>query len=499
MAPQPTRTPIDQSIIDRVSGAVRSAWSGAIKGASDAWFGPLQPIAPQAPEDVRGRQYDYLTGHNLQWRPKGETNQAGVDFQTLRCLADPSLGGLDMLRLVIETRKDTMAAQQWTIKPRVDTDAGRKEAETITKAIRKPDGIHTFRVWQRMLLEDLFVLDQPVVYLAPRAKGNRIMEVMDGATIKRLIRPDGRQPLAPEPAYQQTLKGIPAVDYDSDELIVGARNLRPDRIYGYGPVEQVVTTVNIALRRQVSQLEYYTAGSIPDMLCSVPKEWSAEQVRQFQLYWDSILSGNTEERRRARFVPGDVKPYETKAALLKDGFDDWLARIICFAFSYSPQALIQQMNRATAETAKEAAQEEGLEPIKVWFADYVDEIIEHAFPNGADFQFAYLDEEIPNPEIKARVFSTALAGKPWVTQDEVRERYGLQPLTPEQKAELAPPPQPEQLMLPMGDEAPQPQQAATKAARLAGLAKATRRSLPRHQPQPCDCEAHRQGNRKRYP
>jgi hypothetical protein len=58
--------------------------------------------------------------------------------------------------------------------------------------------------------------------------------------------------------------------------------------------------------------------------------------------------------------------------MLKDEFDEWLARIICYCFSLSPQALIKQMNRATAETAKQTAQEEGLEPLKLWFKDTVD-------------------------------------------------------------------------------------------------------------------------------
>jgi hypothetical protein len=40
------------------------------------------------------------------------------------------------------------------------------------------------------------------------------------------------------------------------------------------PVEQVQMTVSIALRRQLSQLEYYTAGSVPDAVLGVPPEWS---------------------------------------------------------------------------------------------------------------------------------------------------------------------------------------------------------------------------------
>jgi len=87
-------------------------------------------------------------------------------------------------------------------------------------------------------------------------------------------------------------------------------------------------SVNIALRRQIYQLQYYTEGNIPEALIGVPgrpfnrssrlnpkgaerEERSADrrnpdQIRQFQAYWDSLNSGDTAERRHAKFVPGGV-------------------------------------------------------------------------------------------------------------------------------------------------------------------------------------------------
>jgi hypothetical protein len=420
-------TPIEPGILDRVSGAL----SGAIKGAADAWFGPLQPITPVAPPETAGRQFDYPTGINLVYRPRSEGGQGGISFQTLRDLADPSAGGLDLLRGAIETRKDQMAAQKWTIRPRKDEskpnepapDAKLARAREIKKALLRPDGVNTFAVWQRMLLEDSLVIDAPVIYMAP-GPGHRIPQVMDGALIKRLITPQGRTPLPPHPAYQQALKGLPAVDYSADELLYGVRNLRSNKIYGLSPTEQVVMTVSIALRRQVSQLEYYTAGSIPDMLASVPESWSTRQIGEFQAYWDALLSGETAERRRLRFVPGSLKPYEPKAAQLKDTFDEWLARLICWFFSLSPQALVAQMNRATAETAAESSAEEGLEPLKNWWADLIADVLVRMFPDGADYEFAYEDEEIVDAATKANVHA-ALVGAGIETTDEAREAYGL--------------------------------------------------------------------------
>jgi hypothetical protein len=50
------------------------------------------------------------------------------------------------------------------------------------------------------------------------------------------------------------------------------------------PVEQIALTVNIALRRDAATLDYYRAGSTPDAFATLPKEWTADQIRSFQDY-----------------------------------------------------------------------------------------------------------------------------------------------------------------------------------------------------------------------
>jgi hypothetical protein len=469
-----TRKPIDPNVIDRLSGAVR----GAIQGAADGWFGPLQPLAPVAPPEVAGRQFDYPIGANLALKPRSEGGETGIDFATLRSLADPVQGGLELLRLAIETRKDQLAAQKWKVIARDEQGDGGPKARSIEQAMRRPDQVHTWAQWQRMLVEDLLVTDAPAIYLEPGGpNGWKVPQVMDGTTLKRLIRPDGRTPLPPEPAFQQSLKGMPAVDYSLDEVLYQPRNLRSNRLYGMSPVEQVLGIVNIALRRQLSQLEYYTAGSVPDVVFSTPEAWTSTQVKEFQGWWDSVLAGNTEERRRARFVPGGITATMLKPDQLKDMFDEWLARIICFAFSLSPQALVKETNRATAETAKEAAQEEGLEPLKQWLKDVLDDLLARAF-NAPELEIAWQDEEVVNPVDKATVWTTLVGKKAIVTLDEARAAYGLAPLDEAQRAELAPPPPPAPMMQPPGVAAP----AAPAASALPAPEKLARRSLRRPYP-----------------
>jgi hypothetical protein len=422
----PVKTPISPGLIDRVVRGVKYVVSGA---GPDEWFGPQQPLQPFAQEQAKGRQFDYPVGYNVNIQPRA---YEPTSFAQLRGLAD----NLDLLRLVIETRKDLMCKLAFTFKP-IDPKAESDDrCDQLNEFFRFPDQEHTWDEWLRMLLEDLFVIDAPAIY--PRLNlggGLYALEPIDGATVKRVIDGTGRTPQPPEVAYQQILKGMPAVDYSRDELIYKPRNLRTSKVYGYSPVEQILMTVNIALRRQVSQMQYYSEGSTPDLIMSVPTEWNPDQVRQFKDWWDSMLAGNTGARRGTMFVPSGVNPVNTKEGMLKDGYDEWLARVIAFAFSISPQNLISQVNRATAETAAEAAKEEGLAPIMMWVKNLVDYIVWKHF-GYKDLHLSWTDEKDPDPLQQAQINQIYInAGVK--DANEVREEIGLDALTPEQEQAIA--------------------------------------------------------------
>ena len=188
----------------------------------------------------------------------------------------------------------------------------------------RPDGVTRWKTWLRALLEDMFVIDAATLYCQRTRSGQLCaLQQLDGATIKRVIDDWGRTPqpyrgadgaMVYPPAYQQVLKGLPAVDYAARDIIYRPRNVRAHRVYGFSPVQQVLMTVNIALRRQLWQLDYYTEGSIPDALIGVPNGWTPDQIKQFQDYWDTEFAGDLAKRRRAKFVPGDTaaKVVQTK-------------------------------------------------------------------------------------------------------------------------------------------------------------------------------------------
>jgi hypothetical protein len=91
------------------------------------------------------------------------------------------------------------------------------------------------------------------------------------------------------------------------------------------------------------------------------------------------LEGNTAERRHAKFIPGGLTFQQTREPMLTDTFDEWLARVVCYAFSVPPLPFVSQVNRASATSATDAALNEGLAPLMGWIKDTIDRVIEQFF------------------------------------------------------------------------------------------------------------------------
>ena len=127
------------------------------------------------------------------------------------------------------------------------------------------------------------------------------------------------------------------------------------------PVEQVALSVNIALRRD--------ARSGPAVLGLFRRSPANASIRLG-------MSGNLGRRRMVKFMPSGFELKETRQPPLKDQYDEWLARIICYAFSVPASAFVSQVNRATSETLRVQAAQEGLVPLKAWVKGALDEIIQ---------------------------------------------------------------------------------------------------------------------------
>jgi Phage portal protein len=408
--------PLTPTIFARLAQATRYAITGV---KPDSWFGPQQPLAPQAPPEVKGRRFDYPFGANLNYVPRSE---GGVSFAELRALAD----ALPLLRAVIETRKDQIAAQNFTVRARAGADLPDASAriDRALEFLSMPDRRHSFADWLRMLLEDLLVIDAPTIYPRyARSGAPYSLDIIDGATITPLIGEVGRAPDPPDPAYQQVLHGVPAADFCVDELLYLPRNVRTHKLYGMSPVEQIALTINIALRREAATLDYYRAGSVPDAFGTVPKEWTGDQINAFQDYFDAKMSGNLHRRHLLKFMPGDFKLIEPRQPPLKDQYDEWLARVICYAFSVPATPFVSQVNRATSETMRLQATQEGLVPLKNWVKSALDRVIQN-FMGERSLEFVWVGDDAIDPLQQAQTLSI-LVSAGIKTREEARAELGL--------------------------------------------------------------------------
>ena len=414
--PEALKRPLPPSVFARLAEATRYVIAGV---SPDTWFGPQQPLAPMAPPEVKGRQFDYPFGANLNYVPRSDIC---ISFDQLRDLAD----ALPLLRAVIETRKDQIAGQSYAIRARARSDApdASKNIDAVASFFVRPDRRRSFADWLRMLVEDMLVIDAATIY--PRyTRGGSLysLDIIDGATIKPLIGEDGRAPEAPDPAYQQILHGIPAADFSADELIYLPRNARVHRLYGMSPVEQIALTVNIAIRRDIATLDYYQMGSTPDAFATLPKEWTADQIRSFQDYFDALMSGNLARKRMTKFMPADFKLIETRQPPLKDMYDEWLARIICYAFSVPASPFVSQVNRATSETLRLQATQEGLIPLKAWIKSALDYVIQVCM-NERGLEFVWVGDDAIDPLQQAQTLNI-LVSAGIKTREEARADLGL--------------------------------------------------------------------------
>jgi hypothetical protein len=221
-------------------------------------FSPGYPLAPPEPE--RLRLWDFPVGVNTIYTPRA---YEPISFAELRALADAH----DLTRLAIETRKDQLESLEWTVKPvspKTVSGDWQARAARLMQFWRRPDGERPFATWLRDLVEDLLVIDAPALEIRRNRGGDLIgLDVVDGATFKLLFDDTGRRPRPPAPAFEQVIHGRPWKLLTSDELLYRPRNPRPHKAYGFSPVEQIVMTVNIGLRRQVMQLQHFTDGNVP--------------------------------------------------------------------------------------------------------------------------------------------------------------------------------------------------------------------------------------------
>ncbi len=153
-----------------------------------------------------------------------------------------------------------------------------------------------------------------------------------------------------------------------------------------------MNTVNIALRRQVMTLEYFTSGTVPDALIGVPRPGARTRSRPTRPTGTRCSPTTWPPGGAPRFVPARsrcTRPASPSSrASSTSGCRGWCAS----PFSISPQALDQADEPRSADTQKELAEEEGLAPLLDWIKGVLDEVIADDLA-APELEFAWQEDE----------------------------------------------------------------------------------------------------------
>ena len=401
----------------------------------NAWFSPLQPIAPIAPEGVEPRGFQYWAGQNLLWTPRADAEYSASDLK--------ELSRYPLARIAIENVKDSLCKASWQIQIRPEQGESRKAATkrglgdkdllALNRFFEKPDREHSWPEWLRPLLEDMLVIDAATILIRRTFSGQIVeLPVLRGEMIVRYIDVNGFTPMPPEPAYAQNWWGIPLVNLTTDQLIYKPRNIVPrntiaSQMYGMSPSEQLAPEIEIGRQRLAFVLAYYTEGSIPGVVQIVPRGTPSDKIAEAMLMMNSDLAGQLAARRQWRLVQGFNEPGKpeqiefTKEPLLADTFDDQHTRRIFYGYGTSPQR-IMKMIRTEGQASQEASEIEGLLPYFSWLKSVIDQIIQYKF-GRMDYEMVFAALVEPD-QVKQSTVVVNYVKEGVLTRNEGRERIG---------------------------------------------------------------------------
>jgi hypothetical protein len=419
---------------------------------TNAQFGPLQPFRPIGGDGAQPWVSQIQPGQNQVYTPRGR------EVYNVNQLRDASM--YDLARIIIENVEDQVS--RMPINVRLKRKAGESAKDyakrkpdpgklsAIEQFLANPNTDQSWPQFMRMLLDDMLVIDAATVIIRRNAKGGVYdFRAVDGAQIVRYFDAWGATPQPPNPAYAQVWDagqsggtGIPWVDLTTDQCLYAVRNLKTYRLYGMSPLEQAITMAMTGELRLKFQQNYYTDGSVPDAMQIVPTTISTAKLKEAQTVLNAELSGILSKRRQIRLIQGfheDSSKEQIlfpKEALLKDEFDDYVIRCLCYAFGTSPQRLQRVMGMRSGQVNQESAEKEGLEPWLDWGEKCILAPMIQRYLGFPDYEATYQEDTDVDPE-KQSVIDASDVKVGIRTINEIREDRGLQPLLePEADASL---------------------------------------------------------------
>lgn len=339
--------------------------------AYNAPFGPLYPLQPYGIDPLRPdgrtdpRQFEYDVGHNI---PGAGTKP--IPFDTLRAASR-----VDIVQDCMRVIRSELCGFDWGIVISEKAIAAAAEADGLRKtqakqALREklapqlaraqdfwenPDvesDAPDFAAWLWKLMEDVLALDASAIF-PQLTYGNDLaaLWVIDGSMIKPLVNNLGRRPRPPDPAFQQFEYGFPRAEFQqpagpdakgltADELVYNVRNIRPQSVWGFGPVENALVRVNLWLKRTDFMTQQFDSSALPLALMEMPEgiRMTPDEMQRWRRSINSQLAGDLAERQRIQIgLPGGkLTKFVDSSELYKPEYDTYIVKLVCASFGVTP-------------------------------------------------------------------------------------------------------------------------------------------------------------------
>lgn len=384
-------------------------------------FAPGEPLPPYYGYGRTPRAFDFQTGYNIATRPRTHER---VSFDTLRGLID----AYDVAQIAIWHRIDSVRSLDWKLVPADGFTGDPTSAiQTGLAALDKPDRVTSFETWLGKWLFDVLAFDAGALYRMRNRGGGVIgLSVVDGTTIAPLLDYWGNPPQPPAEAYVQYVNGVPWNWLTRNDLIYEPYRPSSRSVYGRAPLEAILLNANTDVRFQLYFLQRFTEGNVPEAFASAPETWSADQIEQWQTYWDSMLYGEQGAKHQIKWMPGGSTIAWSNEKDFTDKFSLFLMRKTCAAYHVVPSDLgfTEDVNRSSGESQADVQHRVGDLPL----IRYVQRILTGFLREdlGLPLRFAFDIGEEQDDRLQQAQADQIYIDEAVVSASEIRQmRFGL--------------------------------------------------------------------------
>ena len=390
--------------------------------------------ASNTKDDPRPNVFDVPLNMQMGYPYSGIGNKkdvVSVTFDTLRAFSV----NYDVARACINHRKRQIQGLEWAIIPKdekANPKAYKSKIDTISRFFEQPYHMNDFDVFVEKIIEDMLVFDQVVLW-KEKTYGKQLTGLLpvDSGTIRVRVTSDGLIPEPPEPAYQQVIKGIVRGEWDTDEMLFYVMNPRNSTPYGLSPLESIIIGVDTALKSQMYNANMLSEGSIPEGFFALPTTWTPDQIKDYQIWFDALMAGNSRFTSRIKFVPGGTGVGYTATKKPEDmrfiELEKWLLMKTCALFDVQPQDIgfLDNATYNNTQTQKQIGNQRGLIPTANFLKKIFNKIIRDDFGNN-DLKFEWKGLQVTDDSFELDKDKSYLP-LGVTTIDEIRSKQGLQP------------------------------------------------------------------------